>query len=687
MQQSKSSGKKNSSCPSCSPAHTSKSEAEVYYRSLLKKSGIALIFGLLIFSDLLYPWLPIRPMDRISLFWLFISLLVFAVMWYSGADIFRAAFKSFLHRRANMDTLVALGTGTAFLYSIIVVLFPRFVPAEAHAIYFDIALLLFGFINLGAALEIRARGKTSEAINRLMGLQPKTARVIRDEKEIDMPIEAIKIGYFIRVRPGEKIPVDGEIVEGHSDVNESMLTGEAMPISKNSGDMVNAGTLNTSGSFIFRALRVGKDTALARIIDMVQKAQNTKPKIGRLADKVSGIFAPSVLIIAIITALMWFNFGEKPFVAHMLMTSIAVLVIACPCALGLATPISIIVGVGKAADFGILIRNGDSLQTASSITVIVLDKTGTITEGRPELAEIRVAEGIDKAEFLKIAASLEVSSEHPLGEAIVRGAKAKNISPVKVEQFESVAGKGVKALVENKMTYLGNVAFMREEKCELGDFMQKAEMMAKQGQTPMYVAQEGNVIGLISVADPVKKDSKAAIERLRNLGLKIIMITGDNALTAKTVAENVGISEIMAEVLPENKANAVISLQNQGEIVAMVGDGINDAPALTQANVGFAIGTGTDVAIESADIALMSGSLNGVVNAIAISKASIRNVKQNLFGAFIYNIIGIPIAAGILYPLSGMLLNPVIAGMAMALSSVTVVMNANRLRFFKGAKS
>lgn len=678
--------KKNSQCPSCAPTHSSQSEALAHYYSLLKKSGIALILGLLIFSDLLFPWLPMLPTDHISIFWLILSAVVLAVMCYSGWDIFRGAWKSFLHRRANMDTLVALGTGTAFLYSLIVILFPRFVPLEAHAIYFDIALLLFGFINLGSAMEIRARGKTSEAINRLIGLQPKTARVIRDEKDVEVPIEAIKIGDLIRVRPGEKLPVDGEITEGHSAIDESMLTGEAMPVSKNIGDFVNAGTLNTSGSFIFRATRIGKETALARIIDMVQQAQNSKPQIGRLADKVSAIFAPSVLIMAIITALIWFNFSPPPVLAHMLMTSIAVLVIACPCAVGLATPISIIVGVGKAAEFGVLIRNGDALQTASTITAVVLDKTGTVTEGHPELSDILVDEGVDENEFLKLCVSLEASSEHPLGEAIVRGGAAKNIFPEKVEQFEALAGKGVKGILGNEMTLLGNLAFMHEEKCEIKNFKEKAEGLAKRGQTPMYVAQAGKVIGLISVADPIKKDSKEAIERLKKLGLKIVMITGDNLLTAKTVAENVGISEVMAEVLPENKADAVIALQNRGEIVAMVGDGINDAPALAQANVGFAIGTGTDVAIESADIALMSGSLNGVANAISISSATIRNVKQNLFGAFIYNVIGIPIAAGLLFPFTGILLNPVIAGIAMALSSITVVMNANRLRFFKGVQ-
>jgi Cu+-exporting ATPase len=676
---------KNASCPSCGPVHATRREAEVHFRSLLLKSGVGLILGLAIFLDLLFPWLPMLPTDHISLFWVGLSFLVLLALTYSGSAIFRGTWKSILNRSANMDTLVGLGAGTAFVYSFIVVLFPRFIPAGAHGIYFDISLLLLGFINLGAALEIRARGKTSEAINRLIGLQPKMARIIRDEKEYDVPIGIIKIGDFVRVRPGEKIPVDGEIVEGHSEINESMLTGESMPLSKSSGDFVNAGTLNTSGSFIFCATRVGKDTALARIINMVQQAQNSKPKMGRLVDKVSSIFAPSVLIIAIITALIWFNFGAVPVVPHMLMTSIAVLVIACPCALGLATPISIMVGVGKAAEMGVLIRNGDALQNASQITTVVLDKTGTITEGHPELSEIIVSEGVSKTEFLRWCASLEAGSEHPLGEAILRGAHAKNILPLKVEQFEALSGKGVKGIIENKMSYLGNLAFMRSQNCELFDFETKSEMLSKKGQTSMYFAQDGKVMGLISVADPIKHDSQLAIEQLKKLGLKIVMITGDNASTAKTVAERVGITDVISEVLPENKVEAIIKLQNLGEIVAMVGDGINDAPALAQANVGFAIGTGTDVAIESADVALMLGSLQGVANAIAISSATIRNVKQNLFGAFIYNIIGIPIAAGILFPFTGILLNPVIAGIAMALSSITVVLNASRLRFFKGA--
>lgn len=677
---------KNGHCSSCTPQASQESEAQAHYWTLLKKSGLALVLGGLIFSDLVFPFFPMLPMEHPSVFWLVLSVLVLAVMVYSGGDIFRGAWKSFWHRRANMDTLVALGTGTAFLYSVIVILFPKFVPLGAHAIYFDIALLLFGFINLGSAMEIRARGKTSEAINRLIGLQPKTAHIIRGEKDIEVPIEAIKIGDFIRIRPGEKIPVDGEVTEGHSEINASMLTGEPMPISKSVGDFVNAGTINTTGSFVFKATRIGRETALARIIELVKQAQNTKPQIGRLADKVSAIFAPAVLIVAILTALLWFNFSSPPVLSHMLMTSIAVLVIACPCALGLATPISIIVGVGKAAEFGVLIRNGEALQTASTLTTVIFDKTGTVTEGHPELSEIRLAEGVDELEFLKWCASLEASSEHPLGEAIVRGAVQRNIFPGKVEQFKAIPGKGVKGLIENEPVHLGNLAFMEEEKCAIYDFKEKADAMARQGKTPMYLAQGHKVMGLISVEDPIKKEAKEAISRLQALGLKTLMVTGDSALTAKAVAEKVGILEVMAEVLPENKADAVKALQEAGEIVGMVGDGINDAPALAQANVGFAIGTGTDVAIESADIALMSGSLQGVTNAISISSATLRNVKQNLFGAFIYNVIGIPIAAGVLFPFFGILLNPVIAGIAMALSSVTVVMNANRLRFFRRAQ-
>jgi len=452
---------------------------------------------------------------------------------------------------------------------------------------------------------------------------------------------------------------------------------------KKIGDEVVGGTINQSGTIVYRATRVGKDTALSRIVEMVRQAQNSKPSISRLVDKVASIFVPLVLVIAIITAIVWFNVGPEPKLAYMLVTTISVLVIACPCALGLATPISIIVGVGKAAEFGVLIRNGDALQTAGHLTTVVLDKTGTITEGHPALADVVVGDQNNDAEILSLAASVETGSEHPLAEAIVRGAKERGAIVQSVSDFKAHAGRGVTANYQGEIVLLGNALLMQENDIEVADWTHHMERLSQRGQTLMYVAKAGHIVGIISVADPIKADSKVAIAHLHRLGLSVVMLTGDNSITAKAVAKEVGVDEVIAEVLPEDKGNKVLALQQAGEIVAMVGDGINDAPALAAANVGFAIGTGTDIAIESSDITLMAGSLMGVPNAIAISKVTIRNIRQNLWGAFLYNSLGIPIAAGLLFPLTGLLLNPIIAGAAMAMSSVTVVTNANRLRFFK----
>jgi Cu+-exporting ATPase len=582
-----------------------------------------------------------------------------------------------------MDTLIALGTGTAWVFSMLVVVFPGIVPSLARHAYFEAAAIIIALINLGQALEMRARGKTSEAIKRLIGLQPKTARVIRDGKEIDIPISEVGLDETIRVRPGEKIPVDGVIIEGHSSVDESMLTGEPMPVEKKTGDEVVGATFNKSGSFLFQAKHIGADTALARIIEMVRRAQSSKPAIGRLADKISAVFVPSVLIIAVLTFLAWFNIGPEPRFSFSLVATMTVLIIACPCALGLATPISIMVGVGKAAEYGILIRNGEALQQAGKLTTIVLDKTGTVTKGQPTVTALVPAAGWDEQKLLAVAASIETGSEHPLAEAIVSAAKAKGITLSAVSGFEAITGHGVSATMEGKKVLFGNARLMAKHNIDLGDLPKRAEQLAAQAQTPMFLAVADTIAGIVSVADPIKPDSKAAIARLHAIGLKVVMITGDNRATAEAVAREVGLDEVMAEVLPGDKAAKVSGLQTRGEIVGMVGDGINDAPALAQADVGYAIGTGTDVAIESADVTLMRGSLHGVADAIAISRATVRNIKQNLFGAFIYNVLGIPIAAGALYPFTGLLLNPIIAGAAMALSSVTVVSNANRLRWFQ----
>ncbi|WP_264769362.1 heavy metal translocating P-type ATPase [Coxiella burnetii] len=661
-------------------------EAQSHFRDLLKKAIFAAVVGFPLMINEFWAWLPSVNQPRIQWVWVIIGVLSFFVLYYCGGHIYRSAWRAFLKRQTNMDTLVAMGTGTAWLYSFIVVLIPMWIPPMARHAYFDTSTILIAFITFGAALEIRARGKTGEAIKRLIGLQPKTARVIRDDQEIDIPIAEVQIDDHLRVRPGEKIPVDGKIIKGASPINESMLTGEPLPVVKSQGDEVIGGTINKSGTFIYHATRVGKDTALAQIIALVKRAQNSKPKIGRIVDKVSAVFVPVVIIVAILTAIGWLNFGPEPKAAFVLITTVAVLVMACPCALGLATPISIIVGVGKGAEMGVLIRNGDALQMASQLTAIILDKTGTVTEGKPMLSDFYTADGFDEKKLLSIAASVEKGSEHPLANAIIEGAKKYNIPLAKATQFESIAGHGVKAKIENQSILLGNLHLMKNEKVELGGAPAHAERMADQGQTPIYIALDGKIAGIVSIVDPIKPDSQKAIADLQRAGLKVVMVTGDNPLTANAVAKQVGIEQVIAEVLPEDKAKKVKLLQQQGERVAMVGDGINDAPALAAADVGFAIGTGTDVAIESADIALISGSLTGVVNAISISRATLRNIKQNLFGAFIYNTLGIPIAAGVFYPLTGLLLSPIIAGAAMALSSVTVVANANRLRFFRRRK-
>jgi len=654
-----------------------------HYKELLKKTVISGIISLVIVAVTMLGLLPDVASFKGQISWGIVSLLTLFVLTYAGGRFFTGALKSFKNHNANMDTLIAIGTGVAWVYSTFVVLFPDSVSEIARHVYFDTAALIITFINLGSALEMRARGKTSEAIKRLIGLQPKTARVLREGSEVDIPIEQVQMDDIVRVRPGEKIPVDGELTEGSSHVDESMLTGEPVPVTKKVGDEVVGGSVNKSGSFLFKATRIGKDTALSQIIDMVRKAQNTKPEIGRLADKVSAIFVPIVLIIAVLTMLAWFNFGPPPQLTYMLVTTMAVLIIACPCALGLATPISVMVGVGKAAEYGVLIRKGDALQKAGQLTIVVLDKTGTITEGKPVVTAIEPSEGWSENELLKIASSVETNSEHPLAEAVVEASKEKNIELISIESFEAVSGHGVRALYQQKTVLLGNRKLMNDNGVNLGSLIESSEKLSKLGQTVIFVSVNGEAVGLLGISDPIKTDSKEAIQRLQKSGIKVVMLTGDNRATAETVASLVGVDDFIAEVLPQDKAHEITKLQELGEKVAMVGDGINDAPALAGSDVGFAIGTGTDVAIESADITLMRGSLHGVADAITISKATLRNIKENLVGAFGYNSLAIPIAAGILFPFTGLLLNPIIAGAAMALSSVTVVTNANRLRWFK----
>ena len=658
------------------------------YRTRLRQ---ALAAGLVGVPLLLSGWLGYMPplVGGGWWFWLATGLATLGVMIYSGGRFYRGAWKSFVNHNANMDTLIALGTGAAWVFSVIILFLPNLVPESARHVYFEAAVIIIALINVGSALEMRARGKTSQAIQRLIGLTPTTARVVRNGEEIDIPIEELGLNETLRVRPGEKIAVDGIVIEGHSTVDESMLTGEPMPVSKAENDEVVGGTINKSGTFLFQAKRIGKDTALARIIELVRQAQNSKPAIGRLADKISAVFVPMVMIIAVLTCLAWFNFAEllgvsnETRLSYMLVTTMTVLIIACPCALGLATPISIMVGVGKAAEYGVLIRQGDALQAAGKITTVVLDKTGTITEGRPTVTSLLPMGKWNEASLLSMAASIEAGSEHPLADAVMTAAKQKNLKLIAAENFTAIPGHGVSASIAGQQVLFGNGRLMRDKQIRLDGLTDEMEKLADEGQTPMLLAVDDQLAGIVAVADPVKADSSAAIKRLQEMGIRVVMLTGDNRVTAEAVARDVGVDEVLADVLPADKAEKIAKLQTGGAVVSMVGDGINDAPALAKADVGFAIGTGTDVAIESADITLMRGSLHGVADAIEISRATVRNIKQNLFGAFVYNAVGIPVAAGVLYPFFGLLLNPIVAGAAMAMSSVTVVSNANRLRLFK----
>ncbi len=657
------------------------------YRKLMKKAFVAGAFGAFLMIAEHLDWLPAIGSATGQWLWPEIALVTLGILVYSGWHFYSGAIKSLSLGQANMDTLIALGTGSAWLYSCIVIDYSETLPALAKHAYFEAAVVILAFINLGTGLETMARGKTSSAIRKLIGLQPRTARVVRNGEEIDVPIEDVGLGETLRVRPGEKIPVDGVLLEGHSTLDESMLTGEPIPAEKKVGSEVVAGTMNQTGSFLFQATRIGHETALAQIIKSVRQAQSSKPEIARLADKISGVFVPSVVVIAFLTFFVWYVFGPEPSLGYAFATSMTVLVIACPCALGLATPISVMVAVGRAAQSGILIRKGDALQTAGKLTCLILDKTGTVTEGKPTVSTIEAIDNVSEDHILQLAASIESGSEHPLAAAILLAAEKKQITLDKVLQFEAVAGFGVTALINQQKVTFGNKALMDLRGIKFLRYNNRLEKLSAQGKTPMLLAVEDKVIGIIAVSDPIKRDSAQAVQRLIKQGIRIIMVTGDNEITAHAIAKEAGIVEVRAQVLPQDKAAIVKELQAQGEIVGMVGDGINDAPALAQANVGLAIGTGTDVAIESADVVILQGSLLKVPEVIELSKATVINIKQNLVGAFFYNTISIPVAAGLLYPLFGILLNPMIAGAAMAMSSLTVVTNANRLRWEKLGKT
>ena len=654
-----------------------------HYRQLVINTIVALGLGipLMIYGMFIGEMTVSTTGERIG--WGLVGLATLIVMASAGRHFYIGGWKSIWTHTANMDTLIALGTGTAWLYSMLVVFAPHWLPELARHVYFEATAMIIGLINLGLALEVKARGRTSESIKRLIGLQSRSARVIRNGQEIDLPIEHIVTNDLIRVLPGDKIPVDGEVIEGQTNIDESMLTGEPMPVSKQAQDTVSAGTLNTTGSIVFRATRIGQETKLAQIIEMVKHAQNAKPPIGRLADKIAAYFVPTIMIIAVFTALVWLNVGPSPRIAFAMVCAMTVLIIACPCALGLATPMSVMVGVGKAAEAGVLIRNGEALQSASQITTMVLDKTGTITEGKPAVSDIVPTPDTDQDTLLMLAASLEAGSEHPLASALMSAAHEAQLQLKPVTEFAAIVGHGISGKVADRQVVFGNQKLMQDRQIVIDSLLSDAQVLAASGKTPMFLAADGALKGIIAVADPIKADSVAAINRLKRQGIRVIMLTGDNHATAAAVASQVGVDAFLAEVLPEDKLAKIRTLQAENNIVGMTGDGINDAPALAQANVGFAIGTGTDVAIESADITLMRGSLHGLADAIEVSKATLRNIKQNLFGAFIYNTAGVPVAAGILYPFTGVLLNPIIAGGAMALSSVTVVLNANRLRWFR----
>jgi Cu+-exporting ATPase len=653
------------------------------YRQLMEKAAVAAVFGAFLMAAEHFGWLPEIGSSAGQWVWPEIALITFAIMIYSGWHFYSGAYKSLMLGQANMDTLIALGTGSAWIYSCIVIDYYATLPSLAKHAYFEAAVMILAFINLGSGLETLARGKTSNAIRQLIGLQPRTARVIRNGEETDIAIEQVGLGETLRVRPGEKIAVDGVLLEGHSTVDESMLTGEPLPVEKTQGSEVVAGTMNQSGSFLFTATRIGRDTALAQIINSVRQAQSSKPEIARLADKISSVFVPAVVVISVLTFMIWYAFGPEPALGYAFVTSMTVLVIACPCALGLATPISVMVAVGRAAQSGILIRKGEALQLAGKITCLILDKTGTVTEGKPTVSTVEAIGDASEEQVLQLAASIESGSEHPLAAAILAAAEQRRIKLEKAKQFTAVAGHGVMATINDKHVLFGNKALMDQQGVSCTRFSDRLEQLSALGQTPMLLAVDNNIAGIIAVSDPIKKDSTQAVQVLKNQGVRIIMVTGDNAITAHAIAEQAGISEVRAQVLPQDKAEVVKELQQAGETVGMVGDGINDAPALAQADVGFAIGTGTDVAIESADVVILQGSLFKVPEAIELSKATVVNIKQNLFGAFIYNTVSIPVAAGLLYPLFGILLNPMIAGAAMAMSSVTVVTNANRLRWTK----
>ena len=675
------------------PVDEDKLRKEKEIRTLWTKFIISAVFALPLLYIAMAPMIPwislplpgfLKPMEFPLTYALTQIALVVPII-IAGNKFYSIGFKALIQRSPNMDSLIAIGTTAAVSYSLYSTY--HISTGNMHAVeglYFETAGVIITLILLGKSLEAVSKGRTSEAIKKLMGLTPKTAIIIQDEKEVEVPIDEVEIGDVILVKPGDKIPVDGEVVDGHTAIDESMLTGESIPIDKKAGDKVYAASINTNGMILFRATKVGGDTALAQIIKLVEDAQGSKAPIAKMADIVSGYFVPAVVVIAVLAFAGWLIGGQT--LVFSLTIFISILVIACPCALGLATPTAIMVGTGKGAEYGILIKGGETLETTHKINTIVFDKTGTITEGKPEVTDIIPAAGFSSERLLQIAASGERGSEHPLGNAIVRGAEKENLEFIKVERFEAIPGHGIEVVIEGINILIGNRKLMDERDISLGELGSQSDRLAGEGKTPMYIAVNNMISGIIAVADVVKESSAKAIKKLQAMGIEVAMITGDNRKTAEAIAKQVGINRVLAEVLPQDKSNEVKKLQAEGKKVAMVGDGINDAPALVQADIGIAIGSGTDVAMESADIVLMKSDLMDVPTAIHLSKSTIRNIKQNLFWAFGYNVAGIPIAAGILYLFGGPLLNPMFAAAAMSLSSVSVLTNALRLKRFKPYK-